>query len=475
VRPHPSWLAAFVLGSLLPMGPGLAQTPPQPTDPAPTASARRDATVRVVEAVGPAVVNIATERLLDTSFVHPGYGRLLEEWYGERTVQPGSEPTMSNLGSGVVIHAGGYVLTNAHVVARASRILVTVPLAGGGTLELEGELLSLLVEEDLALIRLNSPRPLPFVRLAAPGDVLVGETCLAFGNPFGLENTVTRGVVSARGRRLMHRGHELAGTFLQTDAAINPGNSGGPLVNLDGELIGINSAVHSAGYGIGFAIPVGHVRLALARLSDPGLLQERTLGLELEDAPSGQGALVVGVAPDGPAEQAGLEPGDVILSAGPIEVHTAFELHVQFLGEDGAAAVRLSVLRPDGSRKGAILAPQARPYDEVLRRRMGLMTRDVTVALAWRLALREARGVLVREVDPEGPAADLGLAPGDVILRVTRKLPQATGPHGSDLESADVTDQRALLEFLARVAPGDLMGLTIRRDGRDYWGELHPR
>ena len=433
--------------------PLLAQEPPSP---------RRDAVVVAVERASPAVANIATERVVEPRFRVPG-GSYLDEQLAGRAAGPGRQ-VVQNLGSGVVIDPEGWVVTNAHVVARASRIVVTLP----GGRELEGELVALLADEDLALVKVPAAKPLPVVRLAAPGDVLMGETCLALGNPFGLENTVTRGVISARGRRLVHEGRELPVEFLQTDAAINPGNSGGPLVNLDGELIGINTAVYAEGQGIGFAIPVGHVRRALARLSDPLLARERWLGAELEDAPGDQGALVVSVHPGGPADKAGLKPGDRIVAAGPDAVATAFQLQRRFLGPEDPGTVRLALVGPDGVRRGAALTPLVPPYRAPIQARVGFQGRDVTPAIAWRLALPQAQGIYVDQVAPGGPADGVGIAPGDVLLKVARK-----GSDGFEVKSA--ATQRELAEFLATTRAGEELVITIRRQGRDYWGELRLR
>jgi len=433
-------------------------------------SVRRDATVRAVERIGPAVANIATERVLERRFSHPAYESLLEEWFGERVHRPGRRQVVSNLGSGLVVDSAGYLVTNAHVVARASRIMVTLP----GGRELEGRLLSLLPDEDLALVKVDPEAPLPFAPLAAPGDVFIGETCLALGNPFGLENTVTRGVVSARGRRLRHEGRELPLDFLQTDAAINPGNSGGPLVNLEAEVIGVNTAVHSSGQGIGFAIPVGHVRSALARLSDPLVLRGRYLGLEVEDAPDDGGALVVSVDGDGPASRAGLREGDVVVAAGPDRIASAFDLHARFLGDGDPGPVRLAVVGADGARRGTRLQAAAPPYRATIQARLGVVGRDVTTAIAWRHGMREAVGILVEEVDPDGPAAAVGLAAGDVLVKIARRS-RSRDAGGRRVEVATIGSQRALWEFLDGCPPGQRVVITIRRDGRDYWGELELR
>lgn len=385
--------------------------------------ARADDTVRVVEAVGPAVASIVAE---------PARGEA------------------RHMGSAVVIDPDGYLLTNAHVVAGARRLLVSLP----GRPAFEGHLLATAPEHDLALLRVDAGGPLPAARLARPGAEKVGQTCLAIGNALGLESTVTRGIVSARGRRLVHEGRPLGADFLQTDATIHPGSSGGPLVDLSGDVIGIVIAVGAETAGVGFAIPVARVRQVLAALSSPLTLRDRWLGLEVEDAPGDAGARVVTIEAGGPADAAGLRPGDVITSAGPVEVRTAFDLHVRFLGPK-VQAVRLAVQGPDGQRRGARLAPAAPPWATGLRARLGASLRRAT----------QGAGLEVEAVDEGGPAAAIGLRPGDLVV--------GFGPERAPVRASD--DLRALWAEVDALPPGRLLGVTIRRAGRQYWGELRLR
>lgn len=386
-----------------------------------------DAVPDVVEAVAPAVAAISAEPA------------------------PSSAQSVRHLGSGVVVDRGGYLLTNAHVVAGAARVVVTLP----NRPPLEARVLATAPDHDLALLRIpaNTTTPLVAVRLASADDVRIGASCLALGHPLGLGSTVTRGIVSASGRRLVHDGRAMAGDFLQTDAAIHPGSSGGPLVDLQGELIGITTAVEATGHGIGFAIPIGRVRRVLAALASPLALQERWLGLELDDAPRGGGARVVAVDAGGPAEGAGLRAGDVITSAGADVVRGAFELHVRYLDlPDDAPALRLAVTGADGVRRGARLAAGPPPWTAGLRERLGLMARRPA----------QGAGLAVILVDAEGPAQSIGLRPGDVIVRVG----PARGP------GAEVEDARVLWSAVRALPSRAPLGVTVRRAGREYWGEL---
>jgi serine protease Do len=377
--------------------------------------------VRIVDAVGPAVASVVAE---------PRRG------------------DARHVGSAVVVDPAGFLLTNAHVVAGAGRIVVALP----GRQPLEGNLLATAPEDDLALLRVRAGAPLPAARLATE-EVKVGQSCLAIGNALGLDATVTRGIISARGRRLVHEGRQLGVDFLQTDAAIHPGSSGGPLVDLSGAVIGITTAVEQDAPGVGFAIPAARARRVLAALSSPLLLRERWLGLEVEDAPGAAGARVVAVEPGGPAEAAGLRTGDVIISAGPVEVSSAFHLHARFLGDD-ASAVRLAVIGIDGVRRGARLSAAAPPWTAGLRRRLGLTVRRDG----------PGSGLVVVAVDADSPGAAIGLQPGDRIVRV-----------GPEAARATLDGPRALWGALRQLETGAPLGITIVRDGREYWGEMRIR
>lgn len=379
-----------------------------------------EAAIRAVEAVGPAVVSIVAE---------PRQGEA------------------RHVGSAVVVDPAGFLLTNAHVVAGGGRIIVALP----GRPPLEATLLATAPDDDLALLRVDpGATALPTVRFAT-GEARVGQSCLAIGNALGLEATVTRGIISARGRRLMHEGRPLGADFIQTDATIHPGSSGGPLVDLTGAVVGITTAVEQDAPGVGFAIPAARARRVLAALSSPLTLRGRWLGLELEDAP-GQGAKVVVVEPGGPAEAAGLRAGDVIVSAGPVEVAAAFHLHARFLDDD-VRPVRLAVVGADGVRRGAHLLPAEPPWTAGLLRRLGLRVGRATP------------GAVVESVEPAGPAAAIGLRPGDRI----RGVGPARGP------SRTVDGPRSLWEAVRELPDGAPLGVTVERAGRQYWGEMRVR
>ena len=413
LRPPAVRRAAAVLALALATAlPACGQSPPaapprlepEPAAPPPPAdSVRRTPVVRVVERVSPAVVNISAEAIVRQP--DPFFGGSFSR---QRRAQ--------SLGSGLIVGANGLVVTNAHVVDGASRIVVTT-LDGR---ELEAEVLGSDRDSDLAVLKVDASR-LPHVELGSSSRLLIGETVVAIGNPFGLSHTVTSGTLSARGRALpatRSGAPELRFTdFLQTDASINPGNSGGPLVNLDGEVIGINTAIISGADGIGFAIPADRARrivndllrygelaplwtgLRLITL-DPALARER--GLEEVE----HGAVVLKVWPGSPGEEAGLREDDVVVTIAGQPVAAREDVTTALYTAEVGAPVEVEIVR-SGERLRRRLAA-ARPPEglgmELLRRAVGV---DV----------RPDRGVLVvRDVAAGSPAAERGLRPGDLLV-----------------------------------------------------------
>jgi serine protease Do len=378
--------------------PTVAAAPaPQAPRPAPANSPRRTPVVVAVERVAPAVVNIAAEAIVrepDPFFF----------FYRDRRAQ--------SLGSGLIVEPNGVVVTNAHVIDGASRILVNT-LDGR---ELEADVLGSDRDTDLAVLKVQA-RDLPAVPLGTSSDLLIGETVVAIGNPFGLSHTVTSGVLSARGRSVpSKRGERLFTDFLQIDASINPGNSGGPLVNLEGTVIGINTAIISGAEGIGFAIPADRVRRVVGDLLRFGELQPLWTGLRLrsvdpetarrEGLPVERGALVERVYPDGPGAAAGIREGDILVSAQGQPVSHREDLTSALYSVPAEGAVALEVRRGDRTLRLSLTA--LRPPD-------GLGLRILNEVLG--IEVEESRSRLViRRVAAGSPAAEKGLRPGDLVL-----------------------------------------------------------
>jgi Do/DeqQ family serine protease len=288
-----------------------------------------DAIADVVSAAGPAVVKISTAtdsgRGGDPFFSDPFF----RQFFGN---SPRSRPSEEGLGSGFIISKDGYILTNEHVIDRADRISVTV---GGFDKDFAARVIGTELDLDLALIKIDTGSDLPFLNLGNSDQIRVGNWVIAIGNPYGLDHTVTTGVISAKGRPIavQDRSYE---NLLQTDASINPGNSGGPLLNLKGEVIGINTAINAQAQGIGFAIPTSTVNTVLKDMKDSENVirpwigvqvrpvdQEATRYLGLEKS---EGALVAGVMQGSPAEKAGLKQWDVILELNGSKINTADDI-----------------------------------------------------------------------------------------------------------------------------------------------------
>ena len=280
----------------------------------PLSENRRSPVVEVVERVGPAVVNISTEQRVENPFYGSGVTELFRQFFEppagrERWVQ-------NSLGSGVIVDPAGYILTNEHVVVGASRIKVT----RADRTEYLAEVKGIDPRSDLAVLKVESPAPLPAAPLGRSDDLMIGESVIAIGNPYGLSSTVTTGVVSAL-QRSVRTGDRVYTDFIQTDASINPGNSGGPLLNVRGEVVGVNTAVHSEGQGIGFAIPVDRARRIVEDLIHYGEVRSAWVGIETRQ--DERGLSVRRVFEGSAGKRAGIAAGDRIVSiAGePIENH----------------------------------------------------------------------------------------------------------------------------------------------------------
>jgi len=385
---------------------GAAQTP-RPDERAP-AEARRTPLVAAVEKIGPSVVNISAERIVRRradpleSFLWFGTPRGRER--GTRT---------ESLGSGVVIDPSGIVITNEHVVQGASRIVVTT----SDGRELEAEVKGADADNDIAVLTVKA-KNLRAAKLGKSSDLLIGETVLAVGNPFGLSNTVTAGIVSAVQRTVQGETGRTYTDFIQTDAAINPGNSGGALANILGELIGINTAIVGGANTIGFAIPVDRVRRIVGDLLSFGEVAPVWTGLRGatildDDRPSarGKGLRVRSVWPGSPAETAGLQRGDVVLAVDGRRVDSRedFDTAMTALGPGKSVAVEI---RRDGRDRTVRLATARAPKElglTVLRHELGL-------------SLREDRsGTVVTSVAPRSPADRKGIERGDRIVSVNNQ------------------------------------------------------
>jgi serine protease Do len=352
-----------------------------------------------------------------------------------------------SLGSGVILNGNGYIITNFHVVDGADRIRVKLKEDPPGVLH-DAKLVGSDRETDLAVIKIEPPKDVQLspARLGDSESMQVGDWVLALGSPFGLENSVTAGIVSARGRNL-NPGRQFQ-SFIQTDAAINPGNSGGPLVNMRGEVIGINTAIYtqSLGYqGVGFAMPSNTVREVYEQLtSGDHRVSRGSIGVEFNSAPSPAlqrvygvkaGVTISNVLPGLPAEKAGLKTGDTITSVNGKAVKNGDELVNYISAVKPGNKIDVAYVR-DGQQKQAsvMVGDRAKMFgsrpDETEEAsndaapapsKLGVNVRSLNQEQAERLGLSGNKGVIITEVKPDSFAEDIGLQPGDVVTQINRQ------------------------------------------------------
>jgi Do/DeqQ family serine protease len=364
--------------------------------------------------VTPAVVNIRAERVRVASRLGP----LFEDFFGDLFRVPRAPRSEQSLGSGFIISAEGIILTNAHVVEGAEQIKVHLP----DQRVFPGEVLGLDPKTDVAVLRIKSDQPLPKTVLGDSDRIKVGHWALAIGNPFGLDSTLTVGVVSATGRANI--GIEDYEDFIQTDASINPGNSGGPLLNIYGEVVGINTAIVAAGQGIGFAIPINLAKQVAEQLIATGEVTRGWLGVSMQPVDPAlaeafgldkvTGALVTKVLPDTPAERAGLQRGDVILTFAAKTVRGVRELQLLVASAPIGKQVPVEILR-DGQRLTLPVVITAR--DD--RKQLAKAEPDEGAWLG--MSLREGdEGLEVVAVAQGSIAERGGMRPGDALLAIDR-------------------------------------------------------
>ncbi|MBW2270261.1 MAG: trypsin-like peptidase domain-containing protein [Deltaproteobacteria bacterium] len=376
---------------------------------------RHTITVKVAKDVGPAVVNITTERDVRGGGLRP-FGRdpFFDSFFRD-FFEPRLPRKTQSLGSGVVIDPEGHILTNEHVVARASRIRIA--FADGR--EFDAELVGADPNNDVAVLKAKSDEKLPWIPLGSSEDLMVGEPVIAIGNPFGLSSTVTTGVISALDRSIRTENLTYHG-FLQTDASINPGNSGGPLLNAHGSLIAINTAVYQGGQGIGFAIPIDTAGRVVRELIEEGEVSPVWLGIEFQDLTpdliraldlpaSSAGALVNQVRAGSPAARADVRRGDVVtkLAGRPIRNARSFFEMLDAMVEGQELELRL--LRAGAERRASLTAEEVPKavIDALVRERIGLELQPAV-----------GGGYAVVEVRPGSGAERIGLEAGDLILGI---------------------------------------------------------
>jgi serine protease Do len=436
---------AIVVAALLIFGSGLA-----------VATAAKNAPVRMIpenfsvlaKDVSPAVVHIRVEKAVKGGAAGPHhfgnqpfqgndrFKEFFDEFFGGRSPREFHQRNphdfkQKGLGTGFIIDKDGFIVTNNHVVQDADQITVVL----NDEREFDAEIVGRDPHTDLALIKIDADKDLPTARMGSSEKLQVGEWVAAIGSPFGLEQTVTAGIVSAKGRVIGSGPYD---DFIQTDASINPGNSGGPLINMNGEVVGINTAIIAGGQGIGFAIPIDLATGVIKQLKADGEVTRGWLGITIQDLKADlaeyygvndkTGVLVANVIPGDPADEAGIKPHDIILKVNGEKVETSRDLTAKSAKLTVGEKAKVTVLR-DGKEKtltvkvdkrpltlAAADAPQPKKETEY-----GFQVADLTPEMARRFNMEENRGVVVVGVNANSKADKAGIQKGDLILEVNRQ------------------------------------------------------
>ncbi len=427
--------------------------------------------VTIAEKIGPAVVRIEAERKEPSRA--SGFGEespfgddFFNRFFGQpRQNQPESN-TVQVGGTGFFITADGYILTNNHMVEKDKTTSVTVTVLGGK--EYDAKIVGTDPGTDLALLKIQA-KDMPFAELGDSGLAKVGEWVLAIGNPLGMEHTVTAGIVSYKGRQIDTQSYQ---DFIQTDAAINRGNSGGPLINMKGEVIGINSTILTSGFagniGIGFAIPSNIAKKVVVQLKEKGRVIRGRLGVQIRDLTEGMvkqwklaskaGAVVISVEPDSPAELAKIKQYDVITQINGEPIKDGDDLRFRVADILPGGKVNLTLVRDGKEIKVTAVVDELEPQNE--KGQVASLDKDIGVSVvalspnsARRYGLRTTEGLLITEVRNGSEAARQGLAAGMIILEVNRRK---------------VTTVGEFEDILKKTASGDEVILLIRQeqDGR---------
>jgi serine protease Do len=459
---------------LQPSTPAAAEAP-LPAAPADAAAnpAAPPSFAAIAQKLSPSVVNIKVAKKVD----QVGLGEtpdgpsqdFFERFFPGAPMPPGSHGprTRKGMGSGVIISPDGYVLTNNHVVEGAKEVVVTL----ADRKEYRGRIVGTDPQTDLAVLKIEARETFPASSLGNSDDLKVGDWVVAIGNPFGLDRTVTAGIVSAKGRVIGAGPYD---NFIQTDASINPGNSGGPLINMQGEVVGINTAIMPNGQGIGFAIPVNTAKPLVPQLIAKGEVTRGYLGVNIQSITpslakalklqSQKGALVADVSPGGPAETGGIKRGDVIIGFNGKTVDDSHHLPALVAAAPVGREAAVTILRQGQEKKLTVQVGElpgektgsgksARPATG----KWGLQLGDVTPQTAQRYHLQDDKGVVVVRVEPGSQAAAAGLRSGDLILEVNRQ------PVGSVQE---------VLENMDRSQPKDQLLLLVQRQSGKFYVPL---
>ncbi len=428
----------------------------------------------LVEKLKPSVVNIST-----TSVVKPrgfreqqprapfGENDPFEEFFRKFFEgAPRHEYKRQGLGSGFIISEDGYVVTNYHVVEKA--VDISVILENGD--KYEGKVIGKDPKTDLAVVKFEPKGKLQAVSFGNSDDLRIGDWVLAIGNPFGLGYTVTAGIVSAKGRSLGLGAYD---DFIQTDASLNPGNSGGPLFNLNGEVVGVNTAIVAQGQGIGFAIPIKMAEFVIGQLKGGGKVVRGWLGVYVQELTpeiaSGlslnedDGVLVSDVTPGSPADKAGIKRGDVVVEFEGKKIDDVSDLTSMAAVAEPGTEVKIKLIHDGKPRDVTVKLAEApdegvpAEAEEKAEEHLGLSVKDINPQIARRFNLDADKGVIITEVADGSPAEDAGLRPGDIILEIDKK---------------GITDLKQYAQAVSNAKPGSTILILVKRADTTIYAAL---
>ena len=425
---------------------------------------------KLVERLKPAVVNISVTETVKTGGVsqrfHAPFGgdEFWRKFFGD---QEPKEFKRKGLGSGFVISREGYIVTNNHVVQKANDITVIL----SNKKQYPAKIIGTDPKTDIALIKIEAGDPLAIAPLGDSDGLMEGEAVIAIGNPFGLSETVTSGIVSAKGRVIGAGPYD---DFIQTDASINPGNSGGPLLNYHGEVVGINTALIATGQGIGFAVPINIAKEILVQLKEQGKVTRGWLGVSIQDVTpeiaksfglkEEVGALVSDIVPESPADKAGLKRGDVIveLNGKPVKDFHDLPRMVATMAPGDKAVFEVIRDGKEETLTAVILEmkEEGGPKPMDVGTQLGMAFQPITPEIAKELGMKKTEGIVVTNVDPTGPAGEAGIQRGDVILEGNRKPVNTV----DDFEGVVSRAEKSLLLLIYR--NGSTYYVTLPMAGR---------
>ena len=431
---------------------------------------------RLAEMASPAVVNIRIEKTVKMrgpsmrQFQRDPWGRekpfkdFFERFFGEESPREFKQPSV---GSGFIIDKSGYVVTNNHVIENADKIVVKL----ADDHQFDAKVVGRDPNTDIALLKVESDKDLPFIKLGDSKKLKIGQWVVAIGSPFGLERTVTAGIVSAKGRVIGSGPYD---DFIQTDASINPGNSGGPLLNMDGEVVGINTAIIASASGIGFAIPISLAQGIIAQLKSEGEVTRGWLGVAIQDLTSEmseyyglkdrKGVLVADVFKGDPADKAGIRAKDIIIEVNDQKIETSRQLTSMIASLKVGQSAKVEVFRDRKIKTFSIelakrdetkLKTRSHPQELKEEEELGIRVAELTAEMVQQFNIEDMSGVVVVDVASDSKGAEAGIQLGDIIKEINHRIIESVDDYRTALQK--VKDSESVNFFVWRRNAGFLV------------------